>query len=243
MSIATSIARTLKRLLLGGRVSSGVTWLPRLLRGLSKEFARVNDLKNIVLRAAVPSRDLPVETLDDLEEKYGIEPIANATDDERRNRIIERARPDGNGGPDWLQEVVQQAGFLLYVLPNGRIPQTRVQYGGTRYSRFTFYGFTPAAAFPGFVPGEIVTSSPMQKDPLSDPTDPTRSYPQPQAPTISPLPATWNRYIFLSPFPDRLASDSTELLSISLDEWRYLRRLVVSTKYRRDWAMVQVQIA
>ncbi|MBE3064405.1 MAG: hypothetical protein IMZ69_05235 [Spirochaetes bacterium] len=257
--LTPAIARTLKRLTVGGRVLDGVTWFPKLYEGLSKEFGRVDDYRKKVLAAAIPNENLPTESLDDQEAKYGIENYLGFTDQERVDRIMERANRDGNGGADWLQEQVQQAGFTLYVISNGKQPTSSMQYGGDiQYAETVQYGISVSRINPATVLGELICSSPPAKagrryltqyglmqyggSSLYGTANPAFSYPQPRRFLIPSDPLQWGRFFFLSPFADRLAINDGELLELSAEEFRYLRRLIIQTKYLRDWCVAQVKI-
>jgi len=414
--------------MVGGRATAGVTWLPKLYAGLSVEFDRVNEYRKKVLAAAVPNDNLPAEALDDLEGKYGIDNYLGFSTQERINRIIERATGDGKGGPDYLQEQVQQAGFPLYVRANGNTPTMQLQYGGDlefmdrgdcesvtppmvtgetvpalsgatfardvaqahggassykftktvaagtegyvaltdgaastvdmhgfvagqnvtfsvwvyipsasgilgsevilrifdyegawtwtsqaaqnlydqwqlvtvvrtigaaatgliiriytaatpdlneyfnvddislkiwgasapQYSTIIQHGQSLSRINPAEVPGELICSSPyanagrqylhqwgnFQYSPtiLYGTPDPAYSYPRPKPFTITGVPAYWGRFFFLSPFADRLAANTGELLELTADEFRYFRKLVIQTKYLRDRCIAQVKV-
>ncbi len=259
--LMAAIARTLKRLLAGGRVTDGPVWLAKLYAGLAPEFNRLSEYKGKVMAAAVPNENLPAEALDDLEAKYGIEHYLGLSEQERINRILERASGTGCGGPDWLQEQLQQAGFPLYVIANGKQSTAAVQYGDFQYSRAVQYGQSVSRTNPASVPGELIVSSPpikggwpyltqygaaRQYSPVmqqySKVTDPAYTVPQPARFLIPYEAKYWVRFFFLSPFADRLAASEEELLSLTAEQFRYLKRLVIQIKYLRDWCIAQVKI-
>jgi hypothetical protein len=256
--ITSSIARTLKRLNVGGKVLDGVTWLPKLYTGLSKEFGRVRDYRKKVLAAAIPDENIPVESIDDLETKYGIENYLGLSDAQRIERIVARATGQGNGGLDWLQEQIQQAGFPLYVILNSVQPIMAMQYGGSsQYSVSAEYGQLLPRTNPASVLGKLIYSSPAEKagrrylsqygtmqygSTQYGTADPAYSYPAPREFTIPYLPLRWGKIFFLSPFPDRLATTDAELLSITAEAYRFFRKLVIQTKYLRDWCIAQVKV-
>lgn len=240
MSLATAFARTLKRLMVGGRVTEGVTWLPKLYEGLSKEFERVADYRRDVLRSTVPSDRLPDDAVADLERKYGIEYFTPPALSARKARIIERAQGGGNGGADWLQDIIQQGGFDLYV----------VSAAGT----------DPATAL-----GKLIVSSPPGSAGLGYATQyeidrqysaavgdsttmyGTRSFPD----KLTPNPLRYSkeaaggtpeRVFYLSPIEDTVVTDAGDLLSVTEEEYRYLRRQVIRSKFARDWCIAQVVV-
>ena len=259
VSIATAITRTIKRLMVQIKgVPPGVDWLPKLYDGLSKEFGRVNDYRRLVERSTVPHEGMPPESADDYEQKYGVENYGALSDGERIARIIERAQGNGNGGPDFLQDVLHQAGFALYVLANPKLASSGLQYGGgVQYGGFVQYGLSRSRTPPATIDGQLITSSPARKGgrPYASQygggqygamqygtLDYLVSNPRPVRPIFPADTIYWIRFIVLSPFADRFAGPG-ELLTITAEEWRYLQKLVITTKYSRDWCIAQIQIS
>lgn len=113
-----SITRTLARLGSVAKSLLGGPQLRKLYEGLSGEFQRIEEYRDMVRDAIHPTESMPAAPLDDLEYKYGITYLQNLSDDARIARIIERITIDGAGGPAWLQATIQAAGFPLYVLEN-----------------------------------------------------------------------------------------------------------------------------
>ena len=113
MSIAVSIARTIRRLNLHGFVMKLPIFGQALYDGLSLEFDRVNDFRTLVTTSAVPNKNMDVSTIQDYEAKYGIVEDVTINDESRIDKIIERAQRDGNGGPDWIQDQIQQNQLLV----------------------------------------------------------------------------------------------------------------------------------
>lgn len=233
MSLSQVIARTLKRLMVGGRATEGATWLARLYDGLSQEFRRVNEFRHLVVRSVVPNRDLPEEALEDMERKYGLRESSVFTNAERLARILERARLDGSGGPDWLQDILQLAGFPLYVHANINNTDPR-PIPGELITSSAITGFRTFITW-----GSFTYSANVQYGE----EDRSRTLPRPTEPTIPADPTKWRPFVFLSPFEDRLATTQEERVSVTPEEWRYLRSLIIRTKYVRDWCIAQVAIA
>ena len=260
MAISDSIARTLRRLMVGIRGAEGAEWIPRVFDGLSKEFGRLNVYRRKVLSAMVPNDNTDPDAYDDLEEKYGIDNYLAVSEEERLDRIIEAAQQNGNGGPDFLQDALQQAGFPLYVLTNTKIDSSGIQYGGSiQYGGGVQYGLGVSRTNPASIAGTLITSTipteggrpyavqyggstqyggSVQYGTL----DPLKMNPIPRTPTIPTSPVRWGRFLILSPYEDRFAVDG-ELLNLTAEEWRFFKRLVIKTKYTRDWCIAQIEVA
>jgi hypothetical protein len=222
--------------------------------GISCELDRVNDFRSIVTKSVVPNENMDHSTIEDNEIKYGIDTIISSTNQERIDRIIEAAQRDGNGGPDWIQEQIQKAGYPLYVILNTIVPDGVVQFGTFQFSTDQFGG-TSSYTNPALVPGELVASSPNGNvGPLFEQFGsfqfgtggfgtlvPDSSNPRPREFSISTDPNVWGYFFFLSPFPDRLAL-SNELLQLSDQEFNYLKKLVIKLKHARNWAIVQAEV-
>ena len=260
MGIEASIERTIARLNNVSIFTFG-DWARRLYAGLSKEFGRVSEYKDKVLCATVPSTNLCTEALDDLEKKYGISYLGDVTDADRVNRIVERASFFGSLGSEWLQLQIQAAGFPLYVIENTPQVQDRTQYGDdTQHNTSTQYAMMPKRIDPTTVGGILITSSPNKRgarrvvaasqygtqtqysDGFYSTPDTDYSYPQPAIRQLPTNPTKWNRVFFLSPFPDRLATDD-ELLLMGNEQIRYLEKLVIQIKALRNWCIAQVYTA
>ena len=254
MSIKSIVSRTLKRLNLQGIVMKLPIFGQALYDGLSVEFDRVNDFRKLVLSAAVPNDNMSDDTIEDSEQKYGIDLDITATLDERRARVIEAAQRDGNGGPDWLNEQIQAAGFDLWVILNEKDVETFPQYGNFQYSQIQ-YGGQILYTDPRTIDGELVVSSPNGNvGPLVQNYGtfqygveqygvlvPGFAVPRPRDFFITSDPDRWGYFFFLSPFPDRVAGPS-ELLSVTEPQFAYLKKLVIQLKHARNWAIVQVEV-
>ena len=68
------------------------------------------------------------------------------------------------------------------------------------------------------------------------------AYPQGQEYDVNKsAPSRFGFYFFLSPFPDRLAFDY-ELLKITVDEYNYLRKLIIGSKLTRNYCIAQIEV-
>jgi len=255
--ISTAIEKTLQRIGTVAKVSGQnvrAVWA-----GLSKEFARFVEYRDIVKSASVPSEFLRIEALDDLEDKYGLPQAEEMTDEERIARVVERASIRGSGGIDWLEAQIQAAGFPLYVIENSPRPAEETQFGeDIQFSPTTQFGVMPKRIDPLTVSGILITSSAYSAGAGRLATesqfgvgmqfgtsffgtrDPNYIFPQPRERQIPTDTQKWSRFFFLSPFPDRLASID-ELLLLSIEKIRYLEKLVQTIKYLHLWCIAQVQ--
>lgn len=254
MSIKDSISKTIRRLNLQGIIMKLPIFGKALYDGLSCEFERVNDFREIIKTSVVPNENMDNSTIDDNERKYGIVTDISLLDSQRIDRIIERAQRDGSGGPDWLQDQIHKAGFPLYVILNVIVPETVPNFGTFQFGTDQFGG-TSSYTNPSNVPGELVASSPNGNlGPLYinfgtfqfgnsqfGVLVPNTTNPRPKPFTITTDPNKWGYFFFLSPFPDRLAT-SLELLQISEKEWSDLRLQVMQLKHLRNWAIVQIEV-
>jgi hypothetical protein len=273
MSFAETAARTLKRLMVGGKATEGPTWIPRLWLGLSKEFERENDYTKLVQRSTVPSDNTPVEALDDLESKYGVSIFPGSTPEERLSRIKQRASTAGHGGPAWLEGQVQTAGYTLYLHRHAdhagdtiAIPMGTADGDIMETEEDEDMIVLP---YPSYFPGILIVSSPAARatgtpeygqifssalytadgDAMvtADGEDMNTlvvfSYPFPEA-FVVPIDdlTAWNRVLYLSPYADRLAALESELLEVTVNEYRFLRKLIIQNKYLRDWCIAQVKV-
>ena len=262
-SIAVGIARTIKRLMVGGQQNDGTNYIPKVVTGLSGEFNRLNDYRKLVHRSMAASDNIPVEAIDDIENKYGIDNYLGLTNEERVARIIERASTNGNGGADWLQEQVRQAGFDLYVIENEPKETEEMQYGADtpQYSERVQYAQILRYIDTVGVLGELIVSSPVKKagrryDPSSQyggttqysvatlygTVDEDFTYPQPGRFLLPTDSKYWKYVFFLSPFSTRIVETESELLEVTAEQFRYLRKLIIQTKFLRNWCIAQVKI-
>ena len=256
MGIEESITRTLQRIGAVSEILNGPT-IRSLYTGIAQEFGRVKSYIDKVLCAAVPSSQLCTEALDDLEDKYGITYFGDVTTQERINRIIERASLYGAGGAEWLEDRIQEAGFPLYVIENVPGIAETTQFGDVQFDETTQFSLMPNRIDPSTVPGYLITSSAAMRSggvtasssqfgvlnqfgstQFGTP-DERFSYPQPADRQLPTNPQLWGRVFFLSPFPDRLATEN-ELLYLSSEQLKYLERLIIQIKYLRNWCIAQV---
>lgn len=256
MDISDTIALTLTRIGSVADILGGESFRV-LYRGLSKEFGRFSTFKDTVLSATVPNVNIPVDSLSDLENKYGLDTGIELTDQERINRILERSSVDGSGGPAWLQAQIQAAGYPLYVIENTpSLVEVETQFGSVQFDENTQFGTMPKRIDPSTVAGILITSSANRKggaktsvlsqfgtaqfgSSFFGTTDPDYTYPQAAERVLPTDPQKWNKIFFLSPFPDRLAAPN-EVLLLSAEKMAYLIKLVTQIKYLRNWAIAQV---
>jgi hypothetical protein len=216
--VRDSIARTIRRLNLHGAVMTLPVFGKALYDALSLELERVDDYRSIVKSSVVPNADMDPSTIQDYEGKYGIIPRTNKTSDERIERIIERAARNGSGGPDWLQDQIQKAGFPLFVHLNTQSVLTGSQFGAFQFGQRQF-GISTTYIDPSGVLGELIVASPNGNiggqflnfgafqfgTETFGQLDPDFAFPRPKIYTISTDPNVWGYFFFLSPFEDRLA--------------------------------------
>ena len=216
MSLGTAISNTIRRLNLQSFIMRLPVFGQALYDGISEEFNRVNDFRTIVTKSVVPNENMSTDTIKDNEGKYGIDEDDTATDDEKIDRIIERAQRDGNGGPDWLQDQIRKAGYDLYVILND-LPYTD----------------------PQTVSGQLIVSSPNGNDGGTSAFG--FAYPDPKLFSITSDPNLWGYFFFLSPFPDRVALESEQDI-ITAENFAFLEKTVIQLKHVRNWCIAQVSI-
>ena len=256
MAMKGSISRALRRLNLQSIVMNVPIFGKALYDGLSAEFSRFDDFKNIIKKSVVANPNMDITTLDDYEKKYNLRKDPLFSDNERINKIIERASRNGNGGPYWLEQQIRQAGFDLYVIENLKDTSTGAQYGDFQFGAEQ-YGGIVTYRDPRNISGEIIASSPNgnvggQYTPFGDfqfgdgiqygTLVPGITYPVGKGFSIPSDQNSWGYVFFISPFPDRLATD-IELLPLSTSQLATLKKLVIELKHCRNWAVVQVTTA
>jgi len=89
---------------------------------------------------------------------------------------------------------------------------------------------------PADIPGPLVVGSPPSN--IGD-GGPTELNPRPFVYTRTSEPERWKFYFTLSPFPDRVAANIGEFLTITYEEYLYLTRLVMGMKSKRTWCILQ----
>ena len=254
MSLATAISNTIRRLNLQSFVMRLPVFGQALYDGISEEFNRVNDFRDIVTKSVVPNENMAVETIEDNEQARGIDPDITKTNDERIDRIIEAAQRDGNGGPDWLQDQIQQAGFPLYVILNEKTVFTGFQFGNFQFGQIQF-GSSITFTDPRNVDGELIASSPNgniggQFENFGNFQFGTTqfgkllegfAYPRPKPFRITSDPNRWGYFFFLSPDPAGIVGPG-DLLGLTQKEFDDLKKLVIQLKHVRNWAIAQVEV-
>ena len=266
--MVNSISNTLKRLSIKINLK-GFLNLNYLFDGLSIEFSRLIEFKDIILNSSVPNDNMDEDTIDDYNNKYGIQTNGCSSSD-CIDRIIERASLSGNGGVDFLQEQIRKAGFDLYVIENISGPDQEIQYDDNdlEYSDSIQYDIELDLIDPNeyldIDLGKLIVGSPSsgagklvnaqysdnQVDGLEyndtdlqyDDPDLDATYPRPVPYQVTTNPLYWNFVFFLSPFADRLAETEDELLSLTTEEYNYLYKLVIALKFQRNWCVAQIKI-
>jgi hypothetical protein len=224
----TAIKKTLSRL--SGKIYgfNPVVWYPVLLEGVAVEFNRLREYKNNVLSATVPSEQMTPDSIDDHNRKYGIPSTLSGTDAVKIGRIIEKAALDGYPGPDWIEEQIQKAGYLLYVHENEILTQSIKLVVGSTPSG----GSKPFLSQLGsFQLGDYQIGTP----------DFSKINPQPFIYTRTDDPTRWGYYFTLSPFPDRMAVDSSEFLEVPENDFNYLCNLIIEISLQRNWCILQAK--
>lgn len=253
-----SITRTIIRL--SGKIYTfnPILWYKPFVEGISIEFGRFKDYKDIVLKSLVPNDNMDSGSIEDHNTKYGIPQTLGGTDQEKINRIIEKASLNGQPGPDFLQNSVQMAGYQLYVIENVPLLSNQLQWGDFQWGTVGVqYGLTARFVDPQNIPGDLVVCSPPKgagKKYLSQwgrlqygdfqlgTLDPLASTPQPYIYIRDTVPKYWGYYFTLSPFSDRVATDSSEFLEVNQKEYDYLVKLIIQTKMLRNRCILQAKV-
>lgn len=253
--VRESFSRLIRRLNLHGLVMKLPIFGKALYDGLSMEFERVNDFREKVKVSVVPNADMDHDSIDDYEEKYGIIPRTDLTNETRIDRIMERAARNGSGGPDWLEDQIQKAGFPLYVHMNTQSVLTGSQYGVFQYGQRQ-YGISQTYIDPAGILGELIVASPngniggqyrnygtfQYGTAQFGELIPGFAYPRPREYSISTNPNVWGYFFFLSPFESALATVDGDLLQLSQLDYDYLFKTVIQIKHARNWCIAQVKI-
>ena len=255
MSLVTAISNTIRRLNLQSFIMRLPVFGQALYDGISEEFNRVNDFRTIVTKSVVPNTNMSTDTIEDNEAARGIDPDITKTSVERIDRIIEAAQRDGNGGPDWIQDQVQQAGFPLYVILNEKDVDSYPQYGDFQYGDI-LYGGQVLYTDPSTIDGELIASSPngnngpqflnygdfQYGDIQYGTLEEGFALPRPREFTITTNPNRWGYFFFLSPDPAGIVG-SGDLLALTEKEFTDLKKLVIQLKHTRNWAIAQVEVS
>lgn len=254
------IEKTIKNLLSFIYNLVPVKFLDKLISGLSQEFYRLLDYRDILLKSIVPNINMSIGSIPDFNKKYGIPNTLIGTDEEKINRIIEKVDITGFPGPAWFQDQIQKAGFPLYVHENTPTVAQELQFNDFQFSTFEQWGATSIFTNPLETPGVLIVGQPWgnsgpypviqygsaglqfgQKNLQVGGKDLAKKSPIPKNYEIQPDSATWGFYFWLSPFSDRLAVDDNELLLLTEDQFEYLKTIVISNKLVRNWCIAQVK--
>jgi len=254
-----AVKSTLTRLFGKIYLFNPIEFFPLLMEGISIEFNRLREYKNIILSSIIPNTNMSPYSIDDYNIKYGIPNTLNGTDDEKIARIIEKASLNGEPGADWLQDQLQKAGYPLYVIENEPLETSIVQYGTVQYSVSQQYGLTQRFIDPDDIDGELIVGSTpygvgriflyryglyqYSEDIVYGTYDQNALNPQPYIYKRTDDPKYWGFYFTLSPFSDRVAADSSEFLELEQDAYNYLVMLIKQLKLQRNWCILQAKVA
>ena len=254
-----AIKRTLIRLSGKIYVFNPIVWFPLLMEGIAVEFNRIREYKNIVWSSIVPNENMSPYSIEDYNTKYGIPNTLTGSNSEKIARILEKATLNGYPGPEFLQEQLQKAGYMLYVIENEPQDQNVVQYGTVQYSTSQQYGLTSRFIDPDNIPGNLIVGSTpygvgriflyqygsrqYTVDITYGTFDQNALNPQPFIYERTDDPKYWGFYFTLSPFSDRVAVDEPEFLSLSQAEYNYLVLLIKQLKLQRNWCILQAKVA
>jgi hypothetical protein len=253
----TAIKSTLIRLSGKIYIFNPVKYFPLLMEGIACEFDRLREYKNIVMSSTVPNENMSPYSIDDYNVKFGIPATIPGTDAEKIARIIEKATLNGYPGADWLQDQIQKAGFPLYVIENEPLTTNIRQWGTFQWKPATQYGLTSRFINPDTVVGTLVVGSPPRgagrafmfrygafqwsTTATYGTYDPGALNPQPFVYVRTSDPRYWGYYFTLSPFPDRVAADESEFLSLPKAELEYLIMIIKQLKLQRNWCILQAK--
>lgn len=254
-----AIKSTLIRLFAKIYIFNPVVWFPLLMEGIAIEIDRVREYKNIVLSSVVANENMSEYSIEDYNIKYGISNSIPGTNAEKIARIVEKATLNGYPGAEWLQEQIQKAGFLLYVIENE--PQTKNirQYGLYQYRNTVQYGLTSRFDDPSDILGSLIVGSTPRgagrvflyrygvcqysPDAQYGTNDPNALNPQPVPYVRTLVEKYWGYYFTLSPFSDRVAASESEFLELSQDEYNYLVLIIKQLKMQRNWCILQAKVS
>ncbi len=253
-----AIKKTLKRLSGKIYIFNPVEWYPKLLEGISVEFDRLREFRSQVYNSTVPNVNMDVDSINDHSKKYGVPTTIGGTDDQKINRIIEKASLNGLPGPDWFEEQIQKAGFPLYVIENKVLETSVIEWGDFEWGDGSTWGLTARFIDPATIPGELVVCSTPYgtgKRLLVEwgnfewgdgsewgTPDTTAINPQPYIYKRTLDQYRWGFYFTLSPFPDRVATSESEFLGINQNEYNYLKQIIIELKLLRNWCILQAKV-
>jgi hypothetical protein len=256
-----AIKRTLLRL--SGKIYAfnPLKWYPLLIEGISQEFERFRQYKNIVFNSIVPNDNMDPGSIEDHNNKYGIPQFLSGTDQQKIDRLKEKASLNGFPGREWLQEQIQKAGFQLYVHESEILDSNLQQWGSFQWGTAGVnYGLTARYIDPATTEGVLVVGSPvcgtgrliLNRFGTFQWGTPGSQWGTPDGNALDPQPCQyeistnelyWWIYFWLSPFPDRLAVDSSEFLEIATEqEFNYLVDLIIELKLQRNRCILQAKV-
>jgi hypothetical protein len=254
-----SVKNTLNRLFGKIHLWNPIEWFPKLLEGLSVEFGRIRDYKNNVLSATVANTNMTSDAIEDYNKKYGIPNTLGGTNAEQIARIVEKASLTGWPGKQWLEDQIQMAGFQLYVFENSPLLTSVQQYGsGVQYSSLNQYGLTSRFTDPSTYLGELVVGSTPESNGKKilaqyggtgvqygsyqyGQPDPTALNPQPKPYEFTTDQGTWGYYFILSPSASGPVTLEAQFLTMTDQEFDYLKNLIIELKLQRNWCILQAK--
>lgn len=224
----------LSRAVLNAVLPPGSLWQPeddegldRLLEGIATGDEAVREVLADLAHVRDPYR---TRVLSDLEREYGIVPDASVTDTVRRQRLaaVQSAR-QGNGGMDYIQDRLRQAGFDVQVHTNDPAvdPAGFLLFAGTTIMGDSGAMFGRTGVQFGGERGELIANGPVYLD-----QDEVRY-------TLPTDPAQWPLVFFIG--GDATRTGTGQLIDIAdarVPSYRKaeLIRLIVKLKPMSTWA-------
>jgi hypothetical protein len=191
--------------------------------GISIEPGRIAEFFQKVLESGVPGY-IPEEALDDWEFFLNLDKNDSLTIEERNDRIVGKISAQGGQGPGYIQNVLQDAGYPVYVTEN--VPQvdptTKTGWlipGPPTYSIQSLY----AASYGGCTYGSRTYGQKQFSDIVED--------------TVT-IPVIPNRYIFIWFITGPAGIDDfVDLPIISRDD---IRKQILQIKPAHTWVIAQI---
>ena len=90
----------------------------KLMEALAEEPERIKTFFNNVKLSGIPDGNLPADSLDDWDTFLALPRNDSLSNTERNERITGKYTSQGGQGPDYIQDTMQTAGFLVYVVEN-----------------------------------------------------------------------------------------------------------------------------
>lgn len=248
--------KTIKILLGPGRAwlaPDGGT-VDKIFTALSKEPAVICNYANTVRDIGIPGR-IPDEGLDYWESDLALKKDTSMTNAERNQRIVAKLTAVGGQGSDYIERVIQSAGFDMYITENNPISNPDVRNytstlgGVTLGSGATLGGYTDRID-PRTVTGELIAGPNIIESirnysaTLGGVTLGAQNLGQyTSTQTIEyeyVIPAVPGRYIFVWFLHGPLGLN--DFVDMSENMWLELRRIILEIKPAHTWCVAQVNI-